>query len=87
MQLLTSPVNEKPCARAKSDEQGQLSTANTRIQPAFAGSYRTVAIPFGSRVAGLENTLWSRMDLSGIDSLKVPTFEQTIKHRVYGCIV
>ena len=35
---------------AKRDNQGQLSTANTRMQPAFAGSYRTVTIPFGSRV-------------------------------------
>ena len=27
-------------------------TANNRMQPAFAGSYKTVAIPFGSRVTG-----------------------------------
>jgi len=37
---------------AKRDEQGQLSIANTRMQPAFAGSCQTVAIPFGSRVTG-----------------------------------
>jgi len=37
---------------AKRDEHGDLSTANNRMQPAFAGSYRTVAIPFGSRVTG-----------------------------------
>ena len=34
---------------AKRDEHGDLSTANNRMQPAFAGSYGTVAIPFGSR--------------------------------------
>jgi len=37
---------------AKCDGQGQLSTANTRMQPAFAGSHRTVAIPFGARITG-----------------------------------
>ena len=37
---------------ARRDEHGQLSTANDRMQPAFAGSYKTVAIPFGSRVTG-----------------------------------
>jgi len=37
---------------AKRDEHGDLSTVNNRIQPAFAGSYKTVAIPFGSRVTG-----------------------------------
>ena len=37
---------------AKRDEHGELSTANDRMQPAFAGSYKTVAIPFGSRVTG-----------------------------------
>jgi len=31
---------------------GELSTANDCMQPAFAGSYKTVAIPFGSRVTG-----------------------------------
>jgi len=35
---------------AKRDEQGPLLTANTCMQPAFTGSYRTVAMPFGSRV-------------------------------------
>jgi len=91
------------------------------MQPAFAGSYRTVAISFGSSVTGylprehplvkngssgdqfVEGT-YLRADnetpcirmycialgselLSGINSLKVPTFEQTMKHRVSGCIV
>ena len=37
---------------AKRDEHGQLFTANTRMQPAFAGLYRTVAIPFGYRITG-----------------------------------
>jgi len=37
---------------AKRDEHGDGSNANNRIQPAFAGSYKTVAIPFGSRVTG-----------------------------------
>jgi len=37
---------------AKRDEHGELSTAGDRMQPAFAGSYKTVAIPFGSRVTG-----------------------------------
>jgi len=37
---------------AKRDEHGDLSTANNHMQPAFAGSYKTVAIPFGSRVTG-----------------------------------
>jgi len=37
---------------AKRDEYGELSTANDRMQPAFAGSYKTVAKPFGSRVTG-----------------------------------
>jgi len=32
------------------NEHGELSTANDRMQPAFAGSYKTVAIPFGSRM-------------------------------------
>jgi len=35
---------------AKCDEHGELSTANNRVQPAFAGLYKTVGIPFGSRV-------------------------------------
>ena len=51
MPLLTSLV-KKNTLWAKRDGHGQLSTANTRMQPAFAGSYRTVAIPFGSRVTG-----------------------------------
>jgi len=37
---------------AKRDEHGDLSTANNRMQPAFAGLYKTVAIPFGSHVTG-----------------------------------
>ena len=37
---------------AKRDEHGDLSTANDRMQPAFAGTHRTVAIPFGCRVTG-----------------------------------
>jgi len=37
---------------AKRDEHGDLSNANNRMQPAFAGSYKNVAIPFGSRVTG-----------------------------------
>jgi len=37
---------------AKRDEHGQLFTANDRLQPAFEGSYKTVAILFGSRVTG-----------------------------------
>ena len=34
------------------DKHGELSTANDRMQPAFAGSYKTVSIPFGFRVTG-----------------------------------
>jgi len=37
---------------AKRDEHGDLSTANNCMQPAFAGSYKTVSIRFGSRVTG-----------------------------------
>ena len=37
---------------AKRDEHGDLSTTNNRMQPAFASSYKTVAIHFGSRVTG-----------------------------------
>jgi len=37
---------------AKRDEHGDLSTENNRMQLAFAGSYKTVVIPFGSRVTG-----------------------------------
>jgi len=37
---------------AKRDEHGDLLTSNNRMQPAFAGSYKTVAISFGSRVTG-----------------------------------
>jgi len=37
---------------AKRDEHGDLSTDNNRMQPAFAGSYKNVAIPFDSRVTG-----------------------------------
>ena len=37
---------------AKRDEHSDFSTANDRMQPAFAGSYKTVAIPLGSRVTG-----------------------------------
>jgi len=43
---------KKNTLRAKRDEHGDLSTANNRMQLAFAGSYKTVAIPFGSRVTG-----------------------------------
>ena len=35
---------------AKRDEHGELSIANDRMHPAFAGSYKNVAMPFGSRV-------------------------------------
>jgi len=37
---------------AKRDEHrdGELSTANNRMQPAFAGSYKTVSIPLSSRM-------------------------------------
>ena len=35
---------------AKRDEHSDLSTANNRMQPAFAGLYKTFAIPFGSCV-------------------------------------
>jgi len=46
--------DELDFARAKAEraEHVDLSTANNRTQPAFAGSYKTVAIPFGSRVTG-----------------------------------
>jgi len=37
---------------SKRDEHGELSTPNDRMQPAFAGSYQTVAIPFGFRMTG-----------------------------------
>ena len=37
---------------AKRDKYFDLSTAINRMQPAFAGLYKTVAIPFGSRVTG-----------------------------------
>ena len=37
---------------AKRDQHGDLSTANDRMQPAFAGTRQTVAIPFGCRVTG-----------------------------------
>jgi len=36
----------------KRDEHGDLSTSNNRMQLAFAGSYKTVAIIFGFRVTG-----------------------------------
>jgi len=45
-------LSDMPESWAKRDEHGDLSTANNRMQPAFAGSYKTVAIPFGSRVTG-----------------------------------
>jgi len=49
-QTLQTTLREKKNLWAKCDEHGELSTANNRMQPAFAGSYKTVGIPFGSRV-------------------------------------
>jgi len=43
---------KKNTLRAKRDEHGELSIANDRIQPAFAGLNKTVAIPIGPRVTG-----------------------------------
>jgi len=37
---------------AKRDEHDDLSNTNNRMQPALAGSYKTFAIRFGSRVTG-----------------------------------
>jgi len=45
-------TRKKNALWAKRDEHGQLSSANDCLQPAFASSYRTVAIPFGSPVTG-----------------------------------
>jgi len=35
---------------ASTDTQGKLQTSHDRMQPAFFGTYKTVAVPFGSRV-------------------------------------
>ena len=35
---------------ASTDTQGKLQTPHDRMQPAFFGTYKTVAVPFGSRV-------------------------------------
>jgi len=35
---------------ASSDTRGKLLTPHDRMQPAFFGTYKTVAVPFGSRV-------------------------------------
>jgi len=35
---------------ASTDTQSKLQTLHNRIQPVFFGTYKTVAIPFGSRV-------------------------------------
>ena len=74
---------------AKRDEQGQLSTANTRMQPAFAGSYRTVAIPSGSRVTGYLPREYPLVKSGSFGDRFVEgaSFEQTMKHRVSRYIV
>ena len=35
---------------ASTDTHGKLQTPHDRMQPAFFGTYKTVAVPFGSRV-------------------------------------
>ena len=57
---------------AKRDKHGDLSTANGHMQAAFAGTHRTVAIPFGCRVTGhLPLTItWIQMDPLVIDLSK-----------------
>jgi len=35
---------------ASTDTCGKLQTPHNRMQPAFFGTYKTVAVPFGSRV-------------------------------------
>jgi len=51
-------TRKKNALWAKRDEHGQLSSANDCMQPAFASSYRTVAIPFGSPVTGYLPRAW-----------------------------
>jgi len=72
---------------ASTDTQGKLQTPHDRMQPAFFGTYKTVAIPFGSRVIAhcLENTAWSRTDPLVIASLKVRISTVTLPHLASGC--
>ena len=54
---------------AKRDAHGEFSTLNDRMQPTFASSYRTVLIPFDSRMTGP----WY-----------LPREHPLIKHRSFG---
>ena len=74
---------------AKRDEHSDFSTANDRMQPAFAGSYKTVAIPLGSRVTGYlprEHPLVKNGSF-GDRLLKVYTFVPITTRRAFACIV
>ena len=47
---------------ASPDSNGKLETPHSRMQPAFFGTYKTVAVPFGCRVIaqlpGQERIIW-----------------------------
>ena len=79
MQLLTTPVNETPCGQnVMTKDNFQLPTFVCSLPSPAHIEQQQFHLGPGSLTICLENTLWSEMDLSGIDSLKVPTFEQTM---------
>jgi hypothetical protein len=49
-QATTNFINKKNYLWYSADLQGSLTTAHQRMQPAFAGTRDTVAMPFGSRI-------------------------------------
>jgi len=46
----TKDFSIKKFYRWAPDTCGKLQTLHDRMQPAFSGTYKTVAVPFGSRV-------------------------------------
>ena len=92
-QLLTSLVKETLCHGG----QNVMNMANFPLPtlvcslpqalPAHIEQWQFPLDP-GSPAVCLEKTvtLWSRMDLLGIDSLKVLTCEQTMQRLAFGCI-
>jgi len=77
----------------KGNSSGDLSTANNRMQHAFAGSYKTVVKLLQYLLAlvwqdmYLENTLWSKTDPLEIVLLKASIFVPITTRRVFACII
>jgi len=83
-------VQKKNTLWAKRDKHGELSTAYDRMQPAFSGSYKTVAYTFWlscDRIFTSRTSFGQETDPSEIILLKASTLVPPTTRLVFACNV